>query len=163
MTTGLPPDAEDADPLGSLDEIATLVETERQRQAHAFDALDTKAGVIIGFAAATSALAERGGPLLLPGVVLAAAAAVFAVVAFRLQPPTTLDPTRLRRDYLGRPDIVTRFDLVMHKTATMEAADRVFRAKLFWFRAALWALLAAVILLATGTLITSLTSPGGTP
>lgn len=156
-------DARRTDPLGSLEEIAALVETERQRQARTFDALDTKAGVIIGFAAATSALAERGGPLLLPGLVFAAAAAVLAVLAFLPQPPTDLDPEQLRRDYLGRPLNVTRFDLVIQKSANMDANARLLLGKKVRLQLALWALLGAVVLLATGTLTASLTTLGGTP
>lgn len=95
------PDTAGTDPLGSLDEFAELVEIERQAQRRALDSMDTKAGVVIGFAAATSALAERGGPLLLPGV--GAAAAVLALLAFLPQPGIRIDPARLCRAYLDQP------------------------------------------------------------
>lgn len=43
--------------LQSLDELATLAETERMMQIGHFEALDGKAGIVLGFAGALVALA----------------------------------------------------------------------------------------------------------
>lgn len=157
----LPEDAAGPTPLGSLDELSGLVEIERQAQRRALDAMDTKAGVVIGFAAATSALAERGGPLLLPGVVAAAIAAVLALLAFLPQPGIRIDPGRLRRAYLDQPARITQFDLMIQKSDAVERTKRVLRVKTLRLQLALWALLTAVALLTSGTLIAGLTGQGG--
>lgn len=157
------PDTAGTDPLGSLDELADLVEVERQAQRRALDSMDTKAGVVIGFAAATSALAERGGLLLLPGVAIAAVSAVLALLAFLPQPGIHINPARLRRAHLHQPARVTRFDLLIQKSAAVEHAGQVLRVKTLRLQLALWALLTAVVLLLAGTMIASLTGQGGTP
>jgi hypothetical protein len=49
----------------SLDIVFEELRTERDQQLHHFDALDQKAGIVLGFAGALVALAPRGSDVFL--------------------------------------------------------------------------------------------------
>lgn len=86
-----------------------------------------------------------------------------AVSAFLPREFQVLNPTWLQRRYLGRPQELTRFDLLAQKATQMEANARLIHSKDRRLTAALWLLAGAVILIAVGTLTASLTTLGGTP
>ncbi|MGH8910574.1 MAG: hypothetical protein ACRD0K_29780 [Egibacteraceae bacterium] len=69
--------------IQSLDELAALAESERMTQVGQFQALDTEAGIALGFAGALVALAPDVGAFgAVGGVVAAGLAAVFALLTF---------------------------------------------------------------------------------
>jgi len=84
--------------LPSLDLVATEVDKERERQDRRSEAIDTRAGIVLGFAGALAALAarEEGGAAEV-AVGFAGVAAVLAVLAFLPKTYPTIEVTELRR------------------------------------------------------------------
>jgi len=71
-----------ADSLRSIDLILAEVRIEREGQLKHFDALDSKAGVILGFAGAIVAITRTGGHVLVnPGRLLAITSGLLAIWA----------------------------------------------------------------------------------
>jgi hypothetical protein len=66
----------------SLDVISEEVRVEREAQQRYFDALDAKAGILLGFAGILIALARGDGPAILAGRLVAAISGVLALAAF---------------------------------------------------------------------------------
>lgn len=102
-----------AEGLPSLGLLLDLIQREREHQLAHFDALDTKAGLVLGFAGLLATLAPSiaGGPFLLVGLVAVAAAVGFGLQAFWPRRLPTLEPTALRR-YLTAEEQFTRLTVL---------------------------------------------------
>jgi hypothetical protein len=86
----------------SLALVKEVVRDERAAQLTHFDALDTKAGVILGFAGALIALSPSGRSLLVgAGKLSALASAYFAISTFWPRRFWNLDVLAVRDDYLA--------------------------------------------------------------
>ncbi|MCA1831775.1 MAG: hypothetical protein ABR548_14460 [Actinomycetota bacterium] len=90
---------EDALPLPSIDIIAAQVAAERERQARHFEALDSKAGIIIGFAGILVALPAAAGAVTAAGRMVAILAAGWSGWAYLPRKLPVSDTLRLR-DYV---------------------------------------------------------------
>lgn len=86
----------------SLAIVEAEVERERDRQDRRGDALDSKAGILLGFAGAVTALAAaQPGAWADVAVTLSALAAVLAVLAFLPRSFAKIEVVALRRRYLA--------------------------------------------------------------
>lgn len=103
-----------ADYLPSLDLLLSLVQAERDKQLSHFDALDNKAGIVLGFSGLLITLApDVPTAYRLVGVLAAAVAAAFALAAFWPRRFPVLEPSPLRT-YLRAEEAFTR--LTVHDT-----------------------------------------------
>ena len=136
----------------SLDTLLEFVRDERTKQIEHFDALDNKAGIVLGFAGLLITLApDVPTVILVPALIAAASAAAFSLAAFWPRPHASLQPTPMRK-YLSADDRFTRqrlFDTleVLVNTISDDLATKARRLK--W---ALMALTTAAGLLAAGIL-----------
>lgn len=87
--------------LSSLELVASEVKSELEQQLRHFEGLDTKAGIVLGFAGVLVALSGKVEPLVgRVGLGLAALAALLAVWAFFPRTFPVLDLSQLRERYL---------------------------------------------------------------
>ncbi|MGH2596912.1 MAG: hypothetical protein ACRDH7_13220 [Actinomycetota bacterium] len=92
----------DPDRVRSLGLVKEVVRDERAAQLSHFDALDTKAGIILGFAGALIALSPSGRSVIIGiGKVSALASAIFAIATFWPRRFWNVDVRSLRDDYLA--------------------------------------------------------------
>lgn len=118
------------EPLASLDELAHLGARELQRQMDHFDALDSKAGLVLAFAAVLVGLTPpvhafaRG-----TGAALAAAAAVLALLAMWPRRLEVLDLYTVRKEALDRPALQTRRLLLETRVAAWQRNQALLRVK----------------------------------
>lgn len=142
--------------LPSLDLLLELVQAERDKQLGHFDALDGKAGIVLGFSGLLITLAPEASRVFRIGGVLAAAgAAALALWSFWPRQFPVLEPSPLRR-YLRAEEAFTQLtvldtleDLVNEGSAVLEGKGRRLR----W---ALIALVVAAALFAVGILVRTL-------
>lgn len=145
-----------ADRLPSLDLLFQLVQAERDKQLTHFDALDNKAGIVLGFSGLLVTLApDVAGPFRVIGVLAAAVAAGFALAAFWPRRFPVLEPSPLRA-YLRAEDSFTR--LTVHDTLEdfVNEGSEILQAKGRRLGYGLWALTGAAGSLAVGILIDAL-------
>lgn len=142
--------------LPSLDILLEVVREERTKQIAHFDALDNKAGIVLGFAGLLITLAPDVPLLaLLPALTAAGTAAAFALMAFWPRPHATLKPTPIRK-YLAAEDRFTRLRLfdTLEVVANTISDDLTTKARRL--KRALIALTVAAALFAVGILIAGL-------
>lgn len=145
--------AETGGALRSVERVLTAIHRHRDQQQAHFESLDTKAGLLVGFAGAIAALAKDVDSVLGKlGLVGAAAAAVLGIVSFWPRSYPVFDPRRLRQ-YLRAEDEFTALRLVDTETKMALKASRLIEHKARWLRWALVVLVGAVVLLATGTVV----------
>jgi hypothetical protein len=144
--------------LPSLDLLLQIVMQERDKQLAHFDALDTKAGVLLAFDGVLIIVA-RGIRLafLLPGIVIASASALFALAAFWPRSLPALNPATMRK-YLTYETEDTR--LMLHDTAGEMVSRGVWllRIKARNLKLALILLLLAAITFGAGIISTANTT-----
>jgi len=100
--------------LPSLELLLELVQHERDKQLAHLDALDNKAGIVLGFGGLLIALApELPVAFQVSGVIAATASSAFALAAFWPRRFPMLEPSALR-DYLRAEESFTR--LTVHDT-----------------------------------------------
>ena len=139
-----------ANGTSSVEALYEELRIERQAMRNDFDALDSKAGVVLGFAGALGALAPVGRNII---VELGRGAAVLGVLlalwAFWPRDYQVLDFLALRSRYLAASPQRTRLDLFDTHTAIVartraEIAQKSNRARLAMVSLALAAVLVAV-------------------
>ena len=117
-----------------------------------FDALDAKAGVVLGFAAAIAALIDPHGDILVDVArVIAVLGGATAVVSFWPRTAPQTDMRALRDLYLGAEPDFTRLALLDTRVAMLEEIDVRVRRKARLLRIAMLALATAALLAAVGT------------
>lgn len=138
-----------------LDQVAKERET---MNAHA-DSLDTRAGVILGFAGvlvglgATAQSKVAADTVFQSGLAVAVVAAVLAAWAVLPRPYPVLQVLPARQKLLLAPESETQLQLLdLQIKMVMEAADQV-RLKGFRIRWSIACLSAAVLLVVVGTLV----------
>jgi hypothetical protein len=115
--------------LPSLNAILLEARSERHAQLLHFDALDAKAGVVLGFAAALVALSpDRIGTFATMGRVLAVASGLAALSAFWPRRYWLTDLRALRAKYLTAEEAFTNLNIL---DATVAEAAQV-RTVLIW-------------------------------
>lgn len=130
----------------TADELAALI-------GHA-ESLDTKAGVVLGFAGVLVGLVVRStSTVALAGLATAAAAALFAAASYMPRRWPILDPAELRAEYLGEEPERTRLDLLDTRIDMVHQQSRVVRLKGRLLMVALGLLFIAVALVVAGTIV----------
>lgn len=141
-------------PLPSLELVHQLIAAERGKQLAHFDSLDNKAGIVLGFSGLLIAVSpDVDSPYRIVGIVLAAAAAAAAVLAFWLRKFPVLDPTRLG-DYIAADEAFTQRKVTDTLESMVNEASDVLKRKSIALRVALAALLLAAGALGVGILTT---------
>lgn len=123
---------------------------ERETQLAAIDGLDSKSGVVLGFAGAIVALTPAFPQwwMRLVVVVLPVISAALAVVSLWVRRVKTIEAPPLREGYLLRPLGVTQqtiFDTLVHQQPSLK---RTLTWKGRWTQAALSTLAAGVLVMA---------------
>lgn len=148
-------------PMPSLDLLLQTVMAERDKQLAHFDALDTKAGVLLAFDGVLIAFQRSiRAEFQVPGIVLAAASASLALWAFWPRKFPVLDPVDLRK-YLTYEPEQTR--LMLHDTTgvMITRGALLLGKKAFRLKLALMALLLAAVTLGAGVVVGTHATPSG--
>ena len=137
----------------SLELIAGVVASELEAQERRGDALDSKAGLVLGFAGVLVGLGtgHRANSVLdLLGFASAALAAVTALASLAARPFLTMDPTSLRVHYLGSPPAWTQLRMMDTRITSFRRTQHVLRRKGRLLRLAAIALAGSTVLTAVG-------------
>jgi hypothetical protein len=141
-----------AERLPSLDVIAEEVRAEREAQIRHADAVDAKAGIVLGLAGAVAALTGRDSEAaLVPGLVAAVASALAALAVLLPQRFPTWELRDLRR-YLRADPEFTRLRIVDTGILMVQQLKGVLARKAVALRCAV-VLPAVAVLLGAGATI----------
>lgn len=134
--------------LPSLSLLAEEASAELAAQERRGDSLDSKAGILLGFSGVLVALSVSSlhGTLADIGASSAAAAAVFAGVAFLPRSYPTLALRRLRDSYLTADEEFTRLRLLDTRIAMYQRTEKLLAIKALLVTLAACALGVAVVL-----------------
>lgn len=143
-----------AERLPSLERIAAEVRLEREAHVRHLDAVDTKAGIILGFSGAVAAIGSRNASLAgAPGLALAIGAGLVALSALLPQRFPTWDLPELRA-YLGAEIEFTERRMLDTAIDMVEELKLCLEQKVQRLRIGVWLLGVAVLAEAAGTLAT---------
>lgn len=135
----------------SLDILLDHVRTVRAQQLQHFEALDSKAGIILGFAGALVALSPGGGPVLLMlGRGVAVVSAFVALATFWPRSFLVTDISELRTRYIASEEHFTKLVLLDTQVDMARASLPVIDEKAGRLRAAMVMLGLAAVLTAVG-------------
>lgn len=139
--------------LPSLDLLLQLVQAERDKQLQHFDALDAKAGVIVGFTGVLVALAaSEPGRIVALGMGAGMLSGGFALAAFWPRAHPVLEPTPLRR-YLTAEEQFTKLTVLDTLEEMVNETSVLLQRKGLRLRVSLAALAVAVVLIGVGTIL----------
>jgi hypothetical protein len=139
--------------LPSLDPILEEVRSERAGQLRHFDALDTKAGLILGFAGALVALAPTGALLVDLGRLAAAASGIVALWTFWPRGYWSTNLLELRNLYLAAEPGFTKLNLLDTQIEMSRQLGLVLRGKATRLKLAMGILAVGALLTALGLAI----------
>lgn len=142
-----------ADRLPSLALLLELVQAERDKQLAHFDALDGKAGIVLGFSGLLITLApEASAVFRVGGVIAAAVSAALALWAFWPRQFPVLEPSPLRV-YLRAQEAFTQLTVLDTLEDFINEGSVVLQGKGRRLRWALIALVIAAGLFAAGIVV----------
>jgi hypothetical protein len=153
----------------SLQVIAGQVAAERESLRSHADGLDTKAGVILGFAGVLVGLGASASDLVgrsrlcQAGLVLTMCSAILAALAFIPQNYPALAPRALRGKYLATSANDTTLALLDTQIAMISKTTDLIRRKGRYLKAAVGCLAAATAFIVIGTLIAGGQPSAGRP
>lgn len=134
----------------SLDLLVGINQSERSAQLSHFDSLDTKAGLVLGFAGVLIAIAQEADSIFgVLSIVAAAVAAVAAAAAFWPREYPTLDPSRLG-DYAVSELVFTQLTVLDTMEVMIEDTHTLLAVKARRLKVGLSSLLIGAILGAIG-------------
>ncbi len=139
--------------LRSLDPILEEVRSERAAQLRHFDALDTKAGIILGFAGALVALAPTGELIVDLGRLAGAVSGIVALWTFWPRGYWSTDLLQLRDLYLTAEPEFTKLNLLDTQVGMSRHLSRVLKGKAQRLKWAMGFLALAALLTALGLAI----------
>jgi hypothetical protein len=141
--------------LPSLSLLSQHVGEQLAAQERRADALDTKAGILLGFAGVVVGVTvdKLDGTLATVGTALAALAALVAVLAFVPRSFPTLSLRRLRDSYLTTEEDITRLRLLDTQIAMYQRTERLLRRKAGLVTLAAVALGIAVVVIVVGSTV----------
>jgi hypothetical protein len=143
-----------AEGLPSLDLVAATVRDERRAIATHADALDAKAGIVLGFAGAVAALtATRHGSLFVAAAGMSSLAAVLAMAAFFPRPSPILNIGSLRDKYLVAEERITKLVLVDTEIELRERTRSLIRLKSLLLGTAMASLGLAVVIVVVAAIV----------
>ena len=145
-----------AERLPSLPLLLDLVQAERDKQLGHFDALDTKAGSVLGFAGLLITFApDAPAAFRVSGVLAAAVAATLALWSFWPRRFPVLEPSLLRR-YVRAEEAFTRLTVLDTLEAVVNEASGTLAVKGRRLRWAFIALAVAAGLYAAGIVVATI-------
>lgn len=137
--------------LRSLDVVVREAQGELDAQLRHFDALDSRAGVVLGFAGALVALAPHDPALLiLSGRLAAVGSGMWSLSTFWPRTVTTTNLRHLRDAYLAADPAFTRLRLLDTPIGMAERLSTDLRKKARRLKLAMISLAIAVLLIAVG-------------
>lgn len=138
---------------GSLDTILDEVRSERTAQVRHFDALDAKAGIILGFSGVLVALFPAGGVLIDAGRATAVGSGLLALWTFwpRLMPELNLPS--LKQLYARAEPEFTSLRLIDTHTEALETLRVLVEAKVIRLKLSMSALAVATTLASIGLVV----------
>jgi hypothetical protein len=136
--------------LLSLDPILEEVRSERAAQLRHFDALDSKAGIILGFAGALVALAPTGSLVVDLGRLAGSLSGIMALLTFWPRGYWSTDLLRLRDLYLTAQPEFTKLNLLDTQIGMTHQLGGVLKEKATRLKWAMGFLAAAALLTALG-------------
>ena len=137
--------------IRSLEVVREEVRAERAGQLANFEAIDTKAGILLGFAGALVALSREGSSLVLQlGRGLGVLSGFLSLWTFWPRRFWTTDLRPLRDKYLAAEPAFSRLRLVDTHIEMAERMAEVIRGKAMTLRLAMVSLAVAVLLVAVG-------------
>ena len=135
----------------SIDIVLDEVRRERDAQLRHFDAIDTKAGIVLGFAGALVALTPPHTDLLvLFGRIAAVVSGIASMLTFWPNTYWSTDLRRLREGYLAAEIEFSKLRLLDTQINLAEREVAILAAKAARLKAAMGALAIAVLLTAVG-------------
>ncbi len=149
--------------LPSLTLLASQVTSERTTMNQHAESLDTKAGVVLGFAgilvglSTTAQAIVSGNWFFRSGLVVAVVAVLLATWAFFPRKYPVLEVLELRERYLMAPETKTQLYLLDTEIEMVRQAAQLVRHKGRRVSASIGCLAIAVALIVTGILIVTLT------
>lgn len=142
-----------AEPMPSYEVIAARVAAEYDAHIRHADALDGKAGIVLGFSGAVAAISSQHVvSARAPGLGLAVVAALASLTALAPQRFPTWELRDLRR-YLNAEPNLTRVVVLDTSIVMIQELKAVLQRKVRWLRIAAWVLAGAILLTATGTIV----------
>jgi hypothetical protein len=137
-----------------LDLVATIVREERRAIGTHADALDGKAGIVLGFAGAIAALtATRGGAFFVAAAGMSVGAALLAMAAFFPRPSPVLNIENLRDKYLVAEERITKLVLVDTEIELRKRTRSLVRLKSSLLGMAMASLALAVVLVLIAAIV----------
>ena len=141
-----------APPVGSLEIVAEEVGAERQMQLAHFDSLDSKAGIVLGFAGAIVVLTPGGRHLLIElGRAVAAVSGLSALWSFWPRRYWHIDLQALRDRYLAAEPSFARLRLLDTQIDMAEIMRGTVASKALRLKVSMAALAMAAVLTAAGS------------
>jgi hypothetical protein len=136
--------------IRSLEPILEELKTEREFQLRHFDALDAKAGIILGFAGALVALSPSGGPLIDVGRYAAVASGLLSLWAFWPRRFWSMSLRPLRDLYLASEPAFTRLRILDTQIEMTEQLSRTLHEKARRLKLGMVTLAGAILLMSVG-------------
>ena len=137
--------------IRAVDVLLDQVRLERTQQLQHFDALDSKAGILLGFAGALIALAPTGYDLVLDaGRATALVAASFALWTFWPRFIPMADLYEMRQDFRASDEASTKLTLLDTQIEMIRTSRTVLRNKARRLKRAMASLGLASVLTAVG-------------
>lgn len=141
------------DRLPSLELIAREVRAERDTQFRHVDAVDAKAGVVLGFSGVLVAVGVGGFDVYrLPALTAALLAAGLAATVFRARRYPAWDLAELRKEWLRSEAVFTELSLLDTHIDMIETQRTLLHRNTVILGRALTALVTAAVLLVAGTM-----------
>jgi undecaprenyl pyrophosphate phosphatase UppP len=138
----------------SLDVVVAEVQRERETQLRHFDALDSKAGVMLGFAGALAALAPAAFNAMVDmGRAVAVAGAVAALWAFWPRRYGAIEVRALRDRYVAAEPEFTRLRLLDTQIATIDELAKTLYRKARRLKLSMSLVVVAALLIVAGTVL----------
>lgn len=137
------------------DELLSMVGSQVEEQAHRGDAIDTKTGLLLGFAGVLAGLAtgrDRSWPADV-AIIVAIGSALLATWAFFPRAYPAIAPREWRRRFLHTPAFEVRFRYLGYPIYRYEETEIRLRMKVLRLRLALGFLAAAVLFTALGAIV----------
>lgn len=142
--------------LPSLEVVSAVARSERDKQLSHFDALDAKAGVLVGFAGVLVALLQDVGvAVTVAAAILASASGVSAVASFWPRALPVLDVGHLRR-YIAAEPALTELVLLDTMNEMLDEGAALLARKGRTLKVAMALLGAALAVVAVGVVMRSL-------
>ena len=137
--------------IEGIDVVAEEVRAQRETLRVHFDAVDTKAGILLGFAGAITALTARPlGRLSTAGLVAAVSSGLLALMSFWPRRYWRTDLSQLRAKYLAAEPAFARISLLDSQIVMAERSNVTLAWKVRFLKLAMLSLALAVPLSALG-------------